>query len=266
MSRMAGRRIPLSLPRRWIGDMMALSRRVPIVTFERRMDVSAVVAARAALSPAPAWSLLFLKAFSIVAARRPELRRSYVPFPVPHLFESKDSIGSLAFEREFEGEPAVFFGLARTPDRQSIPELVGHLDRWKCQPVEGFQDFRRMMKISRLPLPLRRLCWWYGLNTSGPRRARVFGTFGVSVTAALGGTALNLIAPLTTTLNYGVLSDDGRLDVRLHVDHRVLDGAPAARALADLEGVLRTEVASELRALAGGRLVAGVKAVDVIRG
>jgi hypothetical protein len=266
MSRMAGRRVPLSLPRRWIGDLMAFSQRVPLVTFERRMDVSAVAAARAALSPAPAWSLLFLKAFAVVAAGRPELRRAYVPFPVPHLFEADASIGSLAIERDYEGEPAVFFGLVRTPDRQSVPELVGHLDRWKRQPIDEFQDFRRLLRFSRLPRPVRRLCWWYGLNLSGARRARVFGTFGVSVTAGLGAVAVNLIAPLTATLNYGVLSADGRLDVRLHFDHRVLDGAPAARALAELEGVLRTEIAAELRALAGGRLVAGVKAVDVIRG
>src|SRR5205823_1912720 len=63
MSHLPGRRLPLSLPRRWIDDLMAASRRVPLVTFERRTDVSAVAAARAALSPAPAWSLLFLKAF-----------------------------------------------------------------------------------------------------------------------------------------------------------------------------------------------------------
>src|SRR5262249_12491642 len=159
MSVLTGRRVPLSLPRRWIDDLMAASRRVPIVTFERRMDVSAGAAAPAALSPAPAGAPLFLQAVAVVAPRPPGFRpgapaggpewgRASLPFPVPHLYEADASIGSLAIEREFGGEPAVFFALVRTPDRQSIPELVGHLDRWKREPVEAVREFRRLVKYS----------------------------------------------------------------------------------------------------------------------
>ena len=43
---------------------------------------------------------------------------------------------------------------------------------------------------------------------------------------------------MTTTLNYGVIAEDGTVDVRLIYDHRVLDGATIARALGELETVL----------------------------
>ncbi|MFO0826037.1 MAG: hypothetical protein U0792_23440 [Gemmataceae bacterium] len=69
-----------------------------------------------------------------------------------------------------------------------------------------------------------------------------------------GATALNLICPITTSLNTGVFLPDGLLDVRLHFDHRVIDGMPATR-LAELEEVLRTEMVAELMAI-GEKLLA----------
>jgi len=51
-------------------------------------------------------------------------------------------------------------------------------------------------------------------------------------------------------LNYGVISSDGNVNVRIIYDHRVMNGATVARALARLEEVLNTVVAEELRSLA----------------
>jgi pyruvate/2-oxoglutarate dehydrogenase complex dihydrolipoamide acyltransferase (E2) component len=41
------------------------------------------------------------------------------------------------------------------------------------------------------------------------------------------------------------------VDIYLSVDHRVIDGGPAARAIRALEAVLNGPVLDELRALAG---------------
>jgi hypothetical protein len=87
------------------------------------------------------------------------------------------------------------------------------------------------------------------LCTNGYRRANHFGTFGISVVAAFGAAGLHLLSPLTTTLNYGLFQPDGSIDVRLTYDHRVMDGAPVARALAELEDVLHSEILFELREL-----------------
>ncbi len=94
---------------------------------------------------------------------------------------------------------------------------------------------------------LRHLLWWLGLNLSGYRRARNWGTFAVSVYSSLGAESLHPLSPLTTTLNYGVIADDGTVDVRIIYDHRVLDGSSVARALADLEQTLNGRLIDSLQ-------------------
>ena len=92
---------------------------------------------------------------------------------------------------------------------------------------------------------MRRLVWWAGLNM-GRQRANYFGTFAVSAYPASGAESLHPLTPLSVTLTYGLVGPDGRADVRLVYDHRVLDGATVARALVRLERVLNTAVAAEL--------------------
>jgi hypothetical protein len=52
-------------------------------------------------------------------------------------------------------------------------------------------------------------------------------------------------------LHYGMIDPAGGLDMRLSFDHRVLDGVTAAKALADLEGVLLDEILQECTESAG---------------
>ena len=54
----------------------------------------------------------------------------------------------------------------------------------------------------------------------------------------------------TTSLSYGPLEADGRCLVTLIADHRVLDGAAAARALQTLERVLRDGQAEAIATVA----------------
>lgn len=249
MASVRGRWKSLSLPRRFIDDLMRASRHIPIITFERRADLSPLLAAREKLERPPSWALLFAKAMAIVAVRQPELRRAYLPLPWPHLWEADASIVSIAVEREYEGEPGVFFGMLTAPENRPLSELVEKLDEWKTKPIGEVYRFRRLLRFSRLPLFMRRFLWWYATSWSGKVKARNFGTFGVSLTGASGATALNLICPITASLNCGVFQPDGTVDLRLHFDHRVMDGMPAARALAELEEVLRTEMVAEVQAM-----------------
>jgi hypothetical protein len=250
MSQTVGRYLPLSPPRRFVGDLVHFAKKVPTVPMQRRMALADVVGAREVASPRPSWCAIFTKAFAIVASRRPEFRRAYIPFPWPHLYEHPQSIASVGIEREYQGEMAVFFAHVRAPDQQSLSAIHEHLRRCKDEPVESIGLFRRILQMGRLPRPLRRFLWWYGLNTSGRQRAKRLGTFGISVTAGLGAAALHQLSPLTTALNYGVFGADGELDVRLIYDHRVLDGATVARALVQLEEVLHGEIVVELTGMA----------------
>ena len=54
----------------------------------------------------------------------------------------------------------------------------------------------------------------------------------------------------STTVNYGVIDPDGNVNVRIIYDHRVMDGADAARALKLLELELTGATSTELRAAA----------------
>jgi hypothetical protein len=251
MPRDAGHRLPLSPARRMVVDLMHFCRAVPMVPMERPMDLAAVAAARAAADPRPGWCALFTKAYAAVAARRPELRRAFFRFPWPHLYEYPEPVAAVAVERHLGDEDVVLFAVLRSPHARPLADIDAWLKRCKADPVERIGSFRRAMRVAQLPRPLRRLAWWLGLEGVARWRARVFGTFAVSVTAGLGAATLAVPAPGGTVLHYSPLTADGRLAVRLTFDHRVLDGGTAARALADLEQVLRGELLGELRGLAG---------------
>jgi hypothetical protein len=238
--------LPLSLPRRVVCDLLHFALKVPSVPVQRRMNLAAVVAARQAAVPRPSWVAIFLKAFSVVAAARPELRRAYLSFPRPHLYEHPENIASVAVERQLEGEDAVLWGHLRRPESQGLLELDARLRRFKEAPVQTIGMFRKALRVARLPRFLRRWLWWVGLNVWGHKRARELGTFGVSVYSGLGAASLHPLSPLTTTLNYGVIESDGTVEVRIIYDHRVLDGSTVARALLDMEQVLTNQIVTEM--------------------
>jgi hypothetical protein len=242
-----GRPIPLSRPRRLIGDLLHFASGVPTVPVQRRMNLAPVVAARKVAADRPPWTAVFAKALALVAAEVPELRRAYCKFPWPHLYEYPASVAAVTVERDYRGEKAVLTVRVKDPARRPLAEVADLIRRGMTEPVDEVKDFRRALRVSGLPRLLRRLLWWVGLNV-GRQRANYFGTFGVSVYSALGAESLHPLSPLTSTLNYGVFAADGTVDVRLVYDHRVADGATVARALARLEEVLNTALRDELLA------------------
>ncbi len=246
---MRGQYVGLSAPRRVLIDVLHRAARVPSVPVQRRMDLGAVARARRAADPRPGWPAVFLTAYARVAARVPELRRAYVTLPWPHLYEYPESVASVAVEREYQGERAVFFGRIGGAGTRPVAETDALVRELVETPVEGVKMFRKMLRFARLPRPARRFLLWLGLNLQRTRPA-LFGTFGLSVYSALGAESLHPLSPLTTTLTYGVIGDDGAVDVRVVYDHRVMDGATVARALALLEDELTGPVYAELCAMA----------------
>src|SRR5438132_4622432 len=175
---MRGRSIRLSPMRRFIGDLLRAAAAVPTVPVQRRMQLAEVAAARAANAVRPSWSAIFTKAYAQVAARVPELRRAYVKLPWPRLYEYPASVACIAVERDYRGEKVVFFGRIKDPDRMPLPELNGVLRELQEMPLDTCKDFKRALRFSRVPWPLRRWLWWLGLNI-GRQRANFFGTFAV---------------------------------------------------------------------------------------
>ncbi len=240
-----GHTIPLSPPRLWINDLLAVSRGIPLVPFERRIEVAALASLRAEAHIG--WCAIFVKAMALVSRRRPELRRSWLCWPRPRLYQHASNIAMVAVERTWNNEPAVFFGRINSPESLNLREIQSQLLRLKSAPVDQIRDYRRLFRVSRWPMPARRWLWRLAHNWSGPLREKCFGTFGISVTAGQGASALSLISPTTTTLCYSPLDDSNSLRIRLVFDHRVLDGGPVARALADIEDTLQGVIFDELQ-------------------
>ncbi len=81
MGEKVGRSLSLSLPRRFVGDLLHFAQKVPTVPVQRRMNIAPLMAARRDAFPRPSWCALFTKAYGMVAAQRPELRRATCLFP-----------------------------------------------------------------------------------------------------------------------------------------------------------------------------------------
>jgi hypothetical protein len=242
-----GSTIRLSTLRRMMCDLMHFSRKVPLVAVERRMPLRDLIEARHQLTPKPSWFAVFLKAYALVAEQRDELRRSFLSFPRARLHQHKCNVASLAVARQIADEHGVLLLQIRHPERLPLSKIDEAIRRARTEPLEQFADFRRQLRVSRLPWPLRRLAWWMCFHMSGDWRARYAGTFGVTGTAALGSTPLHLLSPMASTLTYGVFAEDGSAPVQLFFDHRVLDGAQASLALEHLERMLHESLLTELR-------------------
>lgn len=242
----SGRSVPLSVPRRFLADFVHFARKMPLVAISRRMDLGPLVEIRKRVSPTINWTLLFAKAFARVAAERPELRRAYMGFPWPHLYESDDSVASIAIERAYNDEPMVLFAPFKNPQDTPLVELARQMNDFKSKPIEELEALHRTVRITKLPKILRRILWIHGLYQTGRLRAQNFGTFGISSIAPAGATTVGMASVVSYTLSFGPFDELGRLDVRLDFDHRVTDGLPAARALERVEQVMRTEIVTEL--------------------
>lgn len=188
-----------------------------------------------------------MKAYARIAADYPTLRRCYLKFPWARFYEHPQSTCALAMERTYKGEDGIFVALFRAPECQSLEQLQSELEWYQNPDPYQIGLFRQALRLSRLPLPLRRGIWWYFLNTSGLKRAKKIGTFGVSTYGSLGAESLHPISPLSTTLTYGPIDARGEVIVKIVYDHRLMDGAFVARRLVDLEQFLQGEMLQELR-------------------
>jgi hypothetical protein len=217
---------------------------VPFVSLSRPLDVGPLMAARAKAPAPPGWAAVFVKAFGIVAKDEPVLRTLYMKLPWPHFFELPRSIAMVAVARLEAGEECILPEKILSPDERPLADIDAQIRHAKNAPLEDVPPFRRILMISRLPLPLRRLTWWVVLNFER-LRANNFGSFGVTSVSAYGRGKLEALSPGPFLLSYGVAKSD-QIDVILRWDHRVTDAAVIARVLTRLEQVLNTEISAEI--------------------
>jgi hypothetical protein len=243
---MRGRVRHISLPRRFIVDLMQASMGVPFVSLSRTINIRPLIEARAAAGRAPGWAAIFTKAFALVAKDEPILRTLYARWPRPHFYELPRSIGMVAIARVEDGEDCILPERVLAPDEQPLTDIHAQIRRAKDAPLEDIPFFRRIMKATRLPQPLRRFGWSLA-NNVGRFHANNFGSFTVTSVSAYGPGLLHAISPGPFILSYGVIGPDQTVEIVIRWDHRVTDAAFIARIMARLEQVLNTEIPAELR-------------------
>ncbi|MBB1091122.1 acyltransferase [Rhodopseudomonas palustris] len=239
---------PISLRRRLIADLMRASEGVPLITYQRTLDLTPLAQARARLPSPPGFAAIIAKAFALVAREQPVLRTLVVDFPWPHFYELPRSVGAIAIAREIDGEDCVLIQKLVAPDELTLAGVDAMIREAQTLPINEVPMFRKLLRISALPWPLRRIAWWSGLSLAR-QRANFFGSFGLSSVSAIGPGNLYPTSPGPYMLSYGRLGDDSRLDMVIRFDHRLIDAAPIARIMTRLEQVLNTAIAGELQAM-----------------
>jgi len=237
----------ITLPRRLVADLMHASMRVPFVSLARPLNVRPLLEARAQAAQRPGWAATFVKAFALVAKEEPILRTLYVKWPAPAFYELPRSVAMVAIARVEDGQDCVLPQKVAAPDEMPLTEVEALIRHAKEAPIHDVPAFRKILRTTRLPLPLRRLFWAIGLNF-GRQRANYFGSFGVTSVAAYGAGQLHALSPGPFILSYGVEKPDHTIDVVLRWDHRITDAALMAKMLNRLEQVLNSEISAELRA------------------
>lgn len=226
---------------------------VPLVVVKTRLNVERLVTARAALSVRPGWTAIIAKAFCIVARNEPWLRTFYLKWPWPHFYELQKSLAMAVIVRDdFDPDTPVMLKVGAV-DEMSLTEAEALIQKGKSGPIDEVPSIRRILRIGRLPLPLRRLIWTIGLNI-GRQRANYFGTFAITSLAPLGSETVVARTPGPAFISYGMVQPDNSMELLFHWDHRIYDGVLVARAMRRLEDVLNTEIAEELLASAPAKL------------
>lgn len=237
----------ITLRRRLIVDLMRASMRVPFVSLRRTLDIAPLLDARSGVPNGPGWAAIFAKAFALVAEQERVLRTLYVSLPWPHFYELPHSIGMIAISRRDDGEDCVMPQKLGHAETLSLAEIDGIIRHAKTAAAEDVPMFRKLLRITALPLPLRRLLWDVGLNI-GRQHANFAGNYSVTSVSAFGAGELHAVSPGPYVVTYDRVAADQTIGVVIRWDHRVTDAAVIARTLTRLEEVLNGAIASEIRA------------------
>ncbi|MBY0551160.1 MAG: 2-oxo acid dehydrogenase subunit E2 [Candidatus Obscuribacterales bacterium] len=205
---------------------------------------------------------LLLKAIAIAQRTHPDTRTVMLPFGRTAVFN--DIVAGFTVERFIESEPALFFGAIEEPDTKSVADISKELKGYSEADYKDVRQLDLQNKFTGFPWLLRQIILWIGMRHPAFRLRCMGATFGLSSLGKFGLSAM--IPPCVTTSTFGIgtieqrpIVRDGKIEVRnmmtltLNFDHRMLDGAPAARFLQDIrklmEGGLEKYIQEELREL-----------------
>ncbi|MBK7748772.1 MAG: 2-oxo acid dehydrogenase subunit E2 [Candidatus Obscuribacter sp.] len=188
-----------------------------------------------------------LKAIGIAQRAHPESRTALLPWGRTVTFNN--IVAGFTVERVIGKHPAVFFGAIANPDTKTVEEIANELRNYAEAKIETVPRLDEQHKFNKTPGWFRQFVLWAGMHFPKVRLKFMPATFGLSSLGKFGMTGL--IPPCVTTSTIGVgeveeraVVRDGRIEIRpmvtiiLNFDHRLMDGAPAARFMSDVKKLL----------------------------
>jgi len=206
---------------------------------------------------------ILLKAIAIAQRTHPASRSALLPWGRTVTFH--DIVAGFTVERFVGTQPTVFFGAIDGPDRKPIDQIADELRQYAERGLDEVPHLDIQNRFQNMPWLFRRFILWLGQNYPMVRLQHMGATFGLSSLGKHGVKAV--IPPCVSTSTFGVgeveqraVVKDGNVVVRpimtltLNFDHRLIDGAPAARFLRDIkmlvEGGLEAHIKEELMSAA----------------
>lgn len=211
------------------------------------VNVAAVAAARKQSQPLVGWTAIWIKAVALAGRDWPELRTAYLPYPWPRMYVHPHTVASVVVERTWNGSLAVFVDKLSNPEARSLAEIDTVCKALKKLPIESVGGFRHLIRITRLPLLVRRMLWSFALQWSGSVRAKYMGTFSVIALPARQFEVLQNWPPVST-LYFGTLEPNGEMTVQFIGDHRVMDAMSVYRMARAIEAIMNNDIVAELTA------------------
>jgi pyruvate/2-oxoglutarate dehydrogenase complex dihydrolipoamide acyltransferase (E2) component len=186
---------------------------------------------------------ILLKAIGIAQRTHPMSRTAPLPWGRTAILH--DIVAGFTVERFVGSHPAVFFGAIDAPDTKPLETIAQELTEYGSEGFEKIEQLDVQHRFNNMPWVFRRFIIWLGLQFPAVRLRYMGATFGLSSLGKFG--VRSLIPPCVSTSTFGVgcvedraVVRDGKIEIRpmftltLNFDHRVIDGAPAARFMKDI--------------------------------
>ncbi len=204
---------------------------------------------------------ILLKAIAVAQRSHPDSRTFRLPWG--RLVTFRDIVAGFTIERYIGTQPTVFFGAIENADAKPVLEIARELRAYGEAEISEVPTLDIQHRFNNMPWLFRRLMLFLGNRYPWIRLKYQGATFGVSTLGKYG--IKMMIPPCVATSIFGVgeveeraVVRNGKIEIRpimtlsLNFDHRVIDGAPAARFLQEvrnlmeggLEDYLRSELAS----------------------
>jgi hypothetical protein len=206
--------------------------------------------------PKPTITAIVLKAIAVAQEKHPASRTMVMPFG--RIAVLNEIAAGFTVEKMVDGEPVVFFGVIKEPNKKSIQQIAAELREYAAADVTEIPQLDKESRFSRMPWLLRRIILWAGTTFPAARLFCQPATFGMS---SLGKWGIRfLVPPCVSSSVFGVGSVEERAVVRdgqivarpmltlsLNFDHRVIDGAPAALFFKDVRDLLEGGLAEHIQ-------------------